>query len=126
MDSLRRGNRQKRRRKMKRMRSSKGATQRTKRMKRRKMRAMRRARAATKRKRMLLMSMRMSMKWLHQRVPRLHSRAAGLGEALNSPCLLKCPAISHIIWGFKTSMRKRWIFNKTISSLLSLNQRLNL
>jgi hypothetical protein len=108
------------------MRSSKGATQRTRRMKRRKLRATRRVRAATKRKRTLPMSMRMSTRSLHQRVLRLHSRAAGLEGALNSHCLLKCLATSHIIWGFKTSMRTEWTYNKTTLSLLSLNQEPNL
>lgn len=112
-------------RKMRRMKSSKGATQRTRRMKRRKLRATRKARAATKRKRTLPMSMRMSTRSLHQRVLRLHSRAVGLEGALNSHCLLKCPATNHIIWGFKTSMRTEWIYNKTTLSLLNLNQELN-
>jgi hypothetical protein len=112
-------------RKTRRMRSSREATLRKRRTKRRKLRAMRRAREATKRKRMLLMSMRMSTRLPAQRVARPHSRAGALGEALISHCLHSYPVISHIIWGFKTSMRTEWTYNKTTLSLLNLNQELN-
>ena len=113
-------------RKMRRMKSSKGATQRTRRMKRRKLRAMRRARAATKRKRMLPMSMRMSTRLPAPRVARPHSRVGEQGEALISHCLHSYPVISHIIWVFKTSTRTEWISSRTILSLPNLNPGLNL